>query len=213
MIRLGNNGNVRALLLDMGGVLVDLDRERCLRAFTEKAGLTTMKDYIDNCHQRGFFGKYEMGLIDDAELYAECISRSRPGTTPDTIRECIEAMITGIHPAKGPLLRKVSEYCDLYMVSNNNPIALRYCSKLFDEAGIPLDTTFKHLFCSFQMHIGKPSEAFYRKVIDTIGLPPSQMVFVDDSPINVEGAAGFGIDARLYVPGTELSAVLQPVWD
>ena len=46
-------------------MLVDLDHERCLRAFTEKAGLTTMKDYIDNCHQRGFFGKYEMGLIDD----------------------------------------------------------------------------------------------------------------------------------------------------
>ena len=209
---LGGNSDVRAVMFDMGGVIVDLDMNRCLDAFYTRAGFMTIRDIIDTCHPQGFFAQYEMGLMSDDEMYEECIRRSRPGTTPDVIRECLETLLTGIDRNKAQLLHRLSERCDMYMLSNNNPIALDYCSKLFDDAGIPLDRIFRHLFCSYRMHVSKPSAEFFRQVFDNIGLDPSQTVFVDDSPKNVAAAADFGIDARLYVPGTDLSEVLQPVW-
>ncbi len=210
---LGANGNVKAVMLDMGGVLVDLDMDRCLNAFYGKAGFMNVRDFIDTCHPKGFFSKYEMGELSEDEMYAECISRSRPGTTPQIIKECIESLLVGIDPAKALLLKRLSERCDLYMLSNNNPIALAYCSRMFSDAGIPLDTTFKHLFCSFQMHVSKPSAEFFKMVFDETGLMPSQTVFVDDSPKNVDAACNFGIDARWYEPGTDLNDVLRPVWN
>lgn len=81
---------------------------------------------------------------------------------------------------------------------------------MFAEAGIPLDTTFRQLFYSYRMKLMKPDPAFYIKCIQLAGCQPEEIVFVDDSQINIDSAAGLGIDARLYVPGTDLSAVLQP---
>ena len=213
VMKLGDNGNVKAVMLDMGGVLVDLDMDRCLNAFYDKAGFMSVRNFIDTCHPKGFFSRYEMGEFGEDVLYAECISRSRPGTTPQIIRECLESLLVGIDPAKATLLKRLSERCDLYMLSNNNPIALDYCSRMFSDAGIPLDTTFKRLFCSFRMHVSKPSPEFFGMVFDETGLLPQEAVFVDDSPVNVEAARSLGIDARWYQPGTDLGDVLKPVWN
>ena len=209
---LGDNSDVRAIMLDMGGVIVDLDMPKCIDTFYTQAGFMTVRDFIDTCHPQGFFARYEEGLISDDELYAECISRSRPGTTQGIIKECIESLLVGIDTEKAGLLKRLSECCDMYMLSNNNPIALDYCSRLFADADIPLEKIFRHLFCSYQMHVCKPSPEFFRMVFDRIDIKPSQAVFVDDSPKNVKAAAELGIDARLYVPGTDLAQVLRPVW-
>ncbi len=209
---LGDNRDVRAIMLDMGGVIVDLDMPKCIDAFYTRAGFMTIREFIDTCHPQGFFARYETGLISTDELYAECISRSRPNTTPGIIKECIESLLVGIDTEKAKLLKRLSERCDMYMLSNNNPIALDFCSQLFADADIPLEKIFRHLFCSYQLHVCKPSPEFFRMVFDRIDIKPSQAVFVDDSPKNVKAAEDFGIDARLYVQGTDLAQVLRPVW-
>lgn len=209
-MRLGNNADVKAIMFDMGNVLIDLDVERGVRAFREDAGFDTIGMYLDACHQKGFFGRFENGLIDEDEFYAECLSRSRKGTTRQTISECIHRMLAGIDPEKSVLLNRLKEQCSLYLLTNNNPVAMFWCSRMFAEAGIPLDTTFRLLFYSYRMKLMKPDPAYYIKCIQLAGCQPEEIVFVDDSQINIDSAAGLGIDARLYVPGTDLSAVLQP---
>ena len=59
----------------------------------------------------------------------------------------------------------------------------------------------------------KPSEKFYKAVIDEIGLPADQMLFIDDSQVNVDAAVAAGLPAVYYMPGTDLSSLLAEVLD
>ena len=43
-----------------------------------------------------------------------------------------------------------------------------------------------------------------------IGLPPSEILFVDDSQKNVDGALAAGWQAVLYTQGTDLGACIKP---
>ena len=54
----------------------------------------------------------------------------------------------------------------------------------------------------------KPSYSFYKAVIDEIGLPSEEMLFIDDSQKNVDGAIAAGLPAIFYQPGSDLSALL-----
>lgn len=212
MIKLGTNEHVKAVMFDMGNVIVDLNVERGIRAFRENAGFETIGLYLDPCHQKGFFGKFENGLIDVDQFYSECLTRSDGRATHETIDECIHQMLDGIDKAKADLMNRLKEYCDLYLLTNNNPIAMKYCSRLFADAGIPLETTFRRLFYSYQMKMMKPDPAFFTRCIQLSGCRPEEIVFIDDSQINVEAASKLGIDARLYVQHSDMSVVLSPCW-
>ena len=87
---------------------------------------------------------------------------------------------------------------------NNNPISMPRCREILAENGIEPARYFKAEFVSSEMKLLKPSEAFYREVVRRIGLPPEQLLFIDDSMANVEGARAVGIQAVHFVQGRNL---------
>ena len=59
------------------------------------------------------------------------------------------------------------------------------------------------------MKMIKPSAEFYKAVIDDIGLPPEEMLFIDDSQANVQAAIAAGLPAVWYRPGSDLTALFE----
>ena len=57
----------------------------------------------------------------------------------------------------------------------------------------------------------KPSADFYKRVMAEIGRPADEMLFIDDSQVNVDAAVAAGLPAVYYKPGTDLSALLAEV--
>ena len=55
---------IKTLIFDLGGVLVSLNRERCLENFSKNLGFDNFGDYLNAYAQKGFFAKYENGDID-----------------------------------------------------------------------------------------------------------------------------------------------------
>lgn len=200
--------NIKALIFDMGGVLVDLDIEDCKRAFKEDLDYHRIDDIIDACHQKGIYGELEEGVLSADEFRRLVLAESRPGAAPEEVDKAMWHILVGIAPQKAELLRKLAQKYDLYLLSNNNAICLPRSRRMFEEAGIPLDRIFRECFFSFEMKALKPSETFYKAVIDRIGLPAEQMLFIDDSMTNVNGSAAAGLPAVYYEPGTDLRAVL-----
>lgn len=200
--------NIKALIFDMGGVLVDLDIEDCKRAFKEDLDYHRIDDIIDACHQKGIYGELEEGVLSADEFRRLVLAESRPGAAPEDVDKAMWHILVGIAPEKAKLLRKLVQKYDLYLLSNNNAICLPRSRRMFEEAGIPLDRIFRECFFSFEMKALKPSETFYKAVIDRIGLPAEQMLFIDDSMTNVNGSAAAGLPAVYYEPGTDLRAVL-----
>lgn len=200
--------NIKALIFDMGGVLVDLDIEDCKKAFKEGLGYHKIDDIIDACHQKGIYGELEQGLLTGDEFRKIVLSESRPGSKPEDVDKAMYHILVGIAPEKVRLLKDLAAEYALYLLSNNNEICLPCARGIFEQAGIPLDKIFRKCFYSFEMKALKPSESFYKAVVEQIGIPSEQMLFIDDSMANVEGSIAAGLPAIYYKPGTDLGAVI-----
>ena len=206
--KMNSKKNIKALIFDMGGVLVDLDIEDCKKAFKENLGYHKIDDIIDACHQKGIYGELEQGLLTGDEFRKIVLSESRPGSKPEDVDKAMYHILVGIAPEKVRLLKDLAAEYDLYLLSNNNEICLPCARGIFEQAGIPLDKIFRKCFYSFEMKALKPSESFYKAVVEQIGIPSEQMLFIDDSMANVEGSIAAGLPAIYYKPGTDLGAVI-----
>ena len=202
---------IKAIIFDMGGVLVDLDIEDCKKVFKETLGYDDIDQIIDACHQKGIYGDLEEGTLSAEEFRSIVLADSRPGSTPEMVDEAMSHILVGIQPYKVQMLKKLAQEYDLYMLSNNNAICLPYSRAMFAEAGIPLEDIFKKCFFSFEMKALKPSAAFYKAVVEQIGLPAEEMFFIDDSQRNVDGSIAAGLPAVYYEPGTDLEALISGV--
>ena len=204
---------IKALIFDMGGVLVDLDIEGCKNAYKQLLGYHRIDELIDPCHQKGIYGDLEEGTLSAEDFRAAVLAESNPGSRAELVDEAMWHILSGISPYKAELLNRLAESYDLYMLSNNNPVCMPRSRRLFEEAGAPLDKVFRKCFLSYEMKALKPSEAFYKTVVSEIGLPAEQMIFIDDSQKNVDGAIAAGLPAVYYEPGTDLSALMAEVLD
>ncbi len=206
-----NKGNIKAIIFDMGGVIVDLDIEDCKRAFKEYLGYYRIDELIDPCHQKGIYGDLEEGKISGDEFRRIVLQDSDPGALAENVDKAMWHILTGISPYKVEMLKRLSESYDLYLLSNNNPVCLPRAKAIFEGAGIPLEKIFRKCFYSFEMKALKPSETFYKAVVREIGIPAEQMFFIDDSQKNVDGAIAAGLPAVYYEPGTDLEALINNV--
>ena len=199
----------KAIVFDMGGVLIDLDPDGCIRAFQDRMGFERIKEIIDPFVQKGIYGDLEGGRITADEFRAAVLAESRPGCKPEDVDRCIDAMIAGMEPYKADVLRELSRKYPLYLLSNNNELGLGRFHRLLEELGLDWRSVFREEFCSFRMKMLKPDPAFFREAVRRIGLPPEEILFVDDSPVNVEAARSVGINAVLCPQGGDLRKVFE----
>lgn len=187
---------------------MDLDVEGCKTAFKMILGYDNIDNIIDACHQKGIWGELEEGAMSADDFRRIVLAGSRPGSRVEDVDKAMSYILIGIEPYKVQLLRHLSESYDLYMLSNNNSICLPFAADIFEKAGIPLDDIFLKLFLSFEMKALKPSEEFYKRVVAQLGGVVDDMLFIDDSMRNVEGAIAAGLPSVYYEPGSDLAALL-----
>lgn len=210
---------VKAVIFDMGGVLIDLHFKQSRERFLKDLGYTRINEELDPCHQKGLFMQLEGGTISEEEFKKAVLSHSKEGCTGEDVEKCFHAMLGGIAEDKVKLLKELSDSHEIYMLSNNNPIAWKRCHEIFLEHGIVPEETFDKLFLSYKMKLLKPGLEIYRRALEeTIAdyaerrkgetLDPSEVLFVDDSQANVDAAKAAGMQAVHYIPGTDLRAVL-----
>ena len=199
----------KAIVFDIGGVLVGLDLGRCIHAFQEILGYDRITSLLDPYHQKGIYGDMEGGLISADDFHRLVLAESRPGCTAADVDRCMGALITGMAPDTVRTVKELAKRYPLYLLSNNNPIAMDIINGMFRDNGIEPSTTFKSQFLSYEMRLLKPSQAIYQATIKGIGLPAEEILFIDDNETNVLAAREAGMQARLYIPGTPLSALLS----
>lgn len=200
----------KAIIFDFGGVLLDLDIEAAWDKF-RSIGFDDITEYLDPYHQKGFFGDLEAGKISPDEFYKIILeSHSLPGTTVDDILDCYDHFIKAIEPQKAEYLKDLAKRgYDLYMLSNNNSVAMTVCRRSLEASGLDMDI-FRKCFISSEMKLLKPSREIYEAVIREIGLPLDQLLFIDDSQKNVNGALACGIPSLLYIPGDQFKDLIEP---
>ena len=151
----------------------------------------------------------ELGTIDFDSFIEQIKQHSAPGTTTETILRCHRQFYGTPDQEVVKLIRELSTKFDLYILSNNNAVAMSILYPLFAGAGMPFETSFKGLFLSYEMHLLKPGAEIFNKAIEASGCAPEEILFIDDSPSNVQGAAALGIRSALYKQGTSLRDLIE----
>ena len=194
--------------MDIGGVLIGLNLDRCIQAFRSILGFERITELLDPCHQKGIYGELEAGVLAPQHFRELILAESRPGCVPADVDRAMHALLVPqMDPRTLAAVKDLGSRYPLYLVSNNNPISMSHIREVFRAHGLGPDT-FKGEFISSDMKLMKPTEAFYKEVIRRIGLPAGELLFVDDNTANVEGARAVGMEARVFVPGTDLGALL-----
>lgn len=198
----------KAVIFDMGGVLIDLDVPRCIQAFIDDLDYPQITQIIDPCHQKGIFGDMEEGKVSADEFRAYVLKDARKGATPEDVDKALWNILVGIEPYKIPFLKRLAENYDVYMLSNNNPICTPRAEVMFEEAGFSMTKDFKKCYISYKLKALKPSAECFHAIMEDIGVPAENMLFIDDSQKNVDGSIAAGLPAVYYEPGSDLAALL-----
>lgn len=199
---------IKAVVFDMGGVLLDLDFIRCIKAF-KSIGFEDITDYLDIYHQKGFIGKLEEGEINEEEFLSECLKHCAPGTSKEMVFQCFASLLVGLNKPMIDTLKQLHGKYGLYLLTNNNPLSRRAFDDMMMEYGLNSGELFTKQFYSYEMKMQKPGREIFEKTIEGVGCAPDEILFIDDSPRNCAGAEACGIKTVLYRPGTDIFAALK----
>ncbi len=200
---------IKAIIFDIGGVLIDVDIEYDKKMYHELLGFSGIDDLLDPCHQRGIYSDLEEGKIGADEFRRYILSHSRLGSTPDDVDRCVAALLKEMPPYKAELLTELSRHYEVCILSNNNEISIKYCHDIFTRAGLDWQKVISREYLSFKMKLLKPDPRIYTAVLRDIGLPPEEILFIDDAADNVQVASEMGIRAVLFGSGQDLRDVVR----
>ena len=154
---------IKNLIVDFGGVLIDLDRQRCLENFRE-LGLPDVEHTLDLYHQQDFFQQYEKGLISSADF--RNVIREKIGKDVDDARidAAWNSFLVSIPTYKLDLLLALRKDYVVYLLSNTNEIHWKWsCEHAFPYKTFRVEDYFEHIFLSYEMKMAKPDEEIFRK--------------------------------------------------
>ncbi len=197
------------LLFDLGGVIVDIRRQRCVDAF-KALGFADIDHYLGDYGQKGAFLALEDGSMTPAQ-FRDAIRRHIPhAVTDEEIDRAFTDFIIGIPRHRLRALRRLrAEGHRLYVISNTNPIMWNsVLHDAFAQEGGDITTYFDGVVTSFEAGACKPDERIFRLCCERFGIKPEETVFFDDSADNCTKGAALGFRAVHVPPGTEFETLI-----
>lgn len=195
---------IKNLLFDLGGVIIDIERNRCVLAF-DALGLEDADSYFGDFAQKGVFMQIEDGSIGVDEFHNYLRHRLPSGTTNDQIDEAFQKFIIGIPRHRLEKLRELRKQgYGIYLISNTNPIMWNgIIDSEFRKEGLKREDYFDGMVTSFEAKSAKPDTEIFLKLTQEYGIRPEETLFFDDSEMNVNAGRTLGFKTALVKPGTE----------
>lgn len=188
--------NVKNIIFDLGGVVIDLDRSRAISALSD-LGLTDAAILLGEYEQKGPFLKLETGELSSSELYDTLLPNCKPGTTTTDIRDAFEKFLVEMPVVRLQTIRKLRDAgYRLFVLSNTNPIMYNHwIEEKFRQEGLTVNDYFDGIVVSFQERTCKPDPQIFRNLVERYRLDPRKTVLLDDSEANCNSARTTGLHA------------------
>ncbi len=200
---------ISTLIFDFGGVLIDLDRQRCIEAF-RRLGLHNIDTMIDNYVQSGIFKQLENGDISVAQFHDGVRQLTGKAIPDDDIDRALNAFLVGIPPERLQLLRQLRPHYRLLLLSNTNAIHFPHSAdSAISNDGSRLSDFFDRCYLSYEVHLSKPDPEFFRYLLEKEHLVPEECLFLDDGAKNIETAKSLGINTILVPERADLYEILK----
>lgn len=184
---------IKNIIFDFGGVLLDLDRQRCIDNF-EKLGLKNTNELIGNFAQQGIFMQLEKGLISPSEFRERIKELIGKDVQDEQIDAAWNSFLLQIPTYKLDTLLELREKYSLFLLSNTNEIHWKWSLRhIFPYKGYNEKDYFQRIYLSYELKQVKPDPEIFRTVLDDAGIHAEDSWFIDDSEANCRTAQSLGI--------------------
>ncbi len=186
--------NIRNIIFDMGGVLVDLDAKRCIESF-ERLGASNVADYVRDFRTEDLFLDIETGRMTTEEFCAEVRRMAGCDASDESIIAAWnDLLLPTDETKKDAILRYRKAGYKTMILSNTNQMHWETASqKMIPHEGRDISEYFDRAFLSHEMGVRKPDAEIYRQVLEQAGISVEETIFIDDNEMNVTAAREQGI--------------------
>lgn len=194
---------IDTIVFDMGGVLINFSA----KLFSERLHIGAEGEELlrrDLLHTTDWV-RLDRGTITEEEVFAHACAR-----LPAELHAAAEYIIyrwnEPIVPIEGTaeVARELKERgYTLYLLSNAGRRQHEYWSD------IPGSECFSGKVISADLHLLKPEAAIYRALFEKFRLAPSQCLFIDDFPPNIEAAENAGMQGIVFHDACQLREELK----
>lgn len=184
---------IKHIVFDMGRVLIDWEPDEIIaRCGTAGADAKRLRREVFEGVE---WASMDRGTMTQAEGLARILRRLPPelhGAAERCVRDWWK---DELHPIEGvaELIRELRGLgCGIYLLSNATSAVHEYFRR------IPGSECFDGLIVSADWGLLKPQHEIYEKLFEEYALKPSECFFIDDSPLNVDGAAFVGMPGTVF---------------
>lgn len=200
----------KALLVDLGNVLVRFDHRETARRLSEATG--SREELLLAALHGPEEALYDAGRISREEFFRAVEKKAGTGPIPDDLwapawRDVFEPV-----PEALALVEKVRARAKVALVSNTNELHWEGVLRVAD-----VESRVDALVLSFRVGCCKPAPGIFLAALEALGASAEEALFADDRPEHLAGAAALGIDGILVdgpdslAAGLRRAGLLQPV--
>lgn len=183
---------IRTIVFDMGGVLIKFDRE----FFIRRLGVDPKDEEV---LMNEVFCSLEWARMDRGSMTESEAAESICARLPERLHLAAERLVTmwdrpilevdGMYALVKELKAKGYQ---VLLLSNASVRQHEYWPR------IPVSELFDGKLISSDVHLVKPQPEIYRLLCDTFHVHAEECFFIDDAPINIEGAYEAGIQGAVF---------------
>lgn len=198
---------IKNIILDLGGVLINIDYTLTINRFKE-LGFNNFDGTYSQAQQNQLFDQFEKGEI-GTEYFLDEINKLIPSKKKREIINAWNAMLLDFPQERFLFLLELKEKYNTVLLSNTNPLHLEYIHQQLDSVYHidSLNDYFNNIYYSCEMGMRKPNPKIFQKVCELEQFNPKETLFIDDSIQHVEGARIAGLNA--FHLDTESSDIIQ----
>jgi glucose-1-phosphatase len=203
------SNKIKAVVFDLGGVIVDLAVDNTIRSFAKLSGLSATQIQEAYIKYPGFFA-YEKGEITDNDFRQMLRLIFAMEADDEELDKSWNAMLVDLPQKKLQLLSTLKSRVQVYALSNTNNIHINYVNNVMLK-GSTLDVYFHQCFYSHKVNMRKPESEIYKHVLRATGFKPNEILFLDDNIVNVRAAFELGIHAQQIKHPDEVYKILNGI--
>ncbi|MBQ2386527.1 MAG: HAD family phosphatase [Bacteroidales bacterium] len=196
---------IKNLLLDMGGVILDVSYQRVIETF-KSYGIENFDKVYTQAKQVEIIDLFEEGKCTAEEFRDGVRKFVGKELSDEQIDKAWFSMILEIPRDVIQLLGVLKLKYRLFLFSNTNVLHIEYLKKEFErQLGFDLfNCVFDKAFFSNEIHHRKPHPESFKYVLEQAGIEAEETLFIDDSKQHLEGASKVGLNTYWLTNGETL---------
>lgn len=197
---------IKNLLLDLGGVVLNVDYHKMVDVFKEY-GVMDFDKHFTQAKQVEIVDKFEEGKCTIEEFRNGIRDLVNVNLTDEQIDNAWFSMILDLPKERIELIGLLKLKYNVYLFSNTNELHIELLKKRYEEEfGFDIfQMLFTKAYFSNEIKMRKPHPESFQWLINDAGIKAEETLFIEDSPQHIEGAKKVGLNTYWLTGGETIN--------